>query len=68
VQAEGQGLEFGLIQLKIFLRDGMPRWEISRSISIMDDTTSKGIDASFSQTERNDRLNRFKVDALEQGS
>jgi hypothetical protein len=35
IKAEGSGLEFGHIQLDIFLRDGKPRWDITRSQSLL---------------------------------
>ena len=34
VEDECKGLEFGLVRLEIFLRDGHPRWNITRSQSI----------------------------------
>jgi hypothetical protein len=45
VKAEGKDLDFGVIRLEIFLRDERPRWEITRSRSIIDDTIPKSIDA-----------------------
>jgi len=50
VKSEGDGLAFGSIRLEIFLRDGKPRWEISRSISIVDALTSNGSDADCKKT------------------
>jgi hypothetical protein len=52
VKAEGNGLEFGMIRLEIFLRDGKPRWEITRSRSIIDDTIQKGIDVTCLKTNK----------------
>jgi hypothetical protein len=46
VKEEGESLEFGLIQLNIFLRDGKPRWEITRSRSIINDTIPNDIDVA----------------------
>ena len=34
VESEAAGLAFGVVRLEIILRDGHPRWNISRSISI----------------------------------
>ena len=50
IESEGQGLTHGIIQLKIFLRDGRPRWEVTRSRSILDDSTQKGIDSVCQKT------------------
>jgi len=38
VRAEGKNLNFGSIKLEIILRDGHPRWEITRSRSILEET------------------------------
>ena len=48
IKAEGSGLNYGVVTLKIFLRDGKPRWEYSKSVSIIDDTTAKGISVAVS--------------------
>jgi hypothetical protein len=49
VRAEGVGIDFGYVNLKISLRNGNPRWDISRSRSKVDDRTPKGIEAVTSQ-------------------
>ena len=46
IRAEGSDLDFGVVTLKIFLRDGRPRWEYSKSISIIDDTIFKDVDVA----------------------
>ena len=46
IKAEGSGLDFGVVTLKIFLRDGKPRWEYSKSVSIIDEATHKSIGAN----------------------
>jgi hypothetical protein len=40
VRDEGKNLNFGSIKLEIILRDGHPRWEITRSRSILEETGS----------------------------
>ena len=50
VKNEGEGLEFGSIRLEIFLRDGKPRWEVTRSRSIVDDTPQNGTAAKCQKT------------------
>jgi len=51
IRAEGNGLDFGLIKLEIFLRNGHPRWEITRSRSILEETesTTKRVQLTKSQ-------------------
>ena len=44
VRAEGEGVNFGKIKLEIYLRDGKPRWDISRKRSYLFDFIKKGID------------------------
>jgi hypothetical protein len=39
VKKEGEDLDFGVIRLEIHLRDGHPRWKISRSMSIIGNAT-----------------------------
>ena len=53
VRAEGKNLDFGSIKLEIFLRDGHPRWEITRSRSILEETREleEKANASTSKTE-----------------
>jgi len=46
IKAEGSCLNFGVVTLKIFLRDGKPRWEYSKSVSIIDDAVNKDIGAN----------------------
>ena len=46
VRAEGDGIDFGYVNLKISIRDGNPRWDISRSRSKVDCRTSKGNNAT----------------------
>ena len=50
VQSEAEGLNFGTIRLEIFLRDGKPRWQISKSQSIVDASTIKGVDVYCQKT------------------
>jgi hypothetical protein len=56
VKNEGEGLDFGCVILKIFFRSGNPRWEISRSKSIVNDTSPKGIDAAYLKTTDDEGL------------
>ena len=52
VRHEAECLEFGSVRLEIFLRDGKPRrWEISKSISIIDESVPKSIDGNFPKKE-----------------
>lgn len=50
VNSEGENLVFGSIRIEIFLRDGKPRWEVTRSRSIIDETTPKGSSAESQNT------------------
>jgi hypothetical protein len=57
VRAEGDGLEFGCVSLNIFFRNGKPRWEVSRSRSIIDDSSPKGIDdVAYMKTTDDERI------------
>ena len=48
VKTEGLGLDFGVIRLEIFLRDGKPRWDITRSRSLLEEPIiEKRIDDAF---------------------
>ena len=47
---DADGLDFGVVRLEIFLRNGKPRWQITRSMSIIDDTFPNDIDVNCQKT------------------
>jgi hypothetical protein len=51
IRDEGRDLDFGVVQLKIFLRGGKPRYEYSKSVSILDDQIHKDIDGNFIESK-----------------
>ena len=50
VKAEGESLGFGSVKLEIILRDGNPRWEITRSRSILEATNAPHIVSKAEKT------------------
>jgi hypothetical protein len=41
IRNESKGYDFGMVRVDIHLRDGKPRWEISRTRSIIEDDQEK---------------------------